>query len=151
MDPTTEEQVGQSINDVFSHLEEWSYERLVEGFQAIEERFAWLGGSDPEAFREVRRRVAEDILLVAQEKEQSLEECEQRLERVLMLGWSDSYRAAEVLLAFGRYCIGRGRPELARRHLEPVARELELRSPPPGQEELHANLLASVRQRLRAP
>lgn len=150
VDPTIEEQVGQSINAVFLHLEEWSYEQLVEGFRAIEERFARLGNSEPEAFREVMRRVAEDFLLVAQEKEQPIDECERCLQHVLMLGWSDLYRAAEVLLAFGRYCIERGRSELARKYLEPVVKELELLSPLPAQEELHANLLASTRKSIRA-
>lgn len=150
MEPTIEEQVGQSINAVLLHLEDWPYEQLVEGFQAVEERFAWLGSSDPAAFREVSRRVAEDILLAAQDKEQSLGECERRLQRVLMLGWSDRYRAAEVLLAFGRYRTLQKRPELARTHLEAVLRDLESSPPASAEEELHANLLTAVRQQLKA-
>ena len=149
MQPGIEEQVGQAINEVFLHLEDWTYEQLLEGFHAIEERFAWVGNSDPTAFREIQRRVAEDGLLAAQDKEQSIDECERRLQRVLELGWSDRYRAAEVLLTFGRYCAEHGRTDLARTHLAPVAQALEAQPPLPEEEELHANLLAAVHRQLR--
>ncbi|HEX2569750.1 MAG TPA: hypothetical protein VH877_09345 [Polyangia bacterium] len=148
MDQRTEEQVGEAINEVLKHMEDWPYEKLADGFRAIQERFNWLAASAPAAFREVERRVAEDTLLAAEVKERSIMECESLLERVLELGWSDRYRAPEVLLPFGRYCIDQGRPDLARRYLKPVAAELAAIPPASGEEQLHGNLLAAVRKML---
>jgi hypothetical protein len=149
MDHPIEEQVGEAINDVFRRLDDWSYEQLAEGFRAIRERFCWLAASDPAAFREVERRVAEDTLLVAEDTEQPIAECERLLERVLELGWTDRYRAPEVLLPFCRYCIDQGRPDIALRYLAPIATELQGMPPASGDEELHASLLAAVREMLR--
>lgn len=148
MDQRTEVQVGEAINEVLKHMEDWSYEQLVDGFRTIQERFGWLAASAPAAFREVERRVAEDTLLAAEVKEQSIADCERLLERVLELGWSDRYRAPEVLLPFCRYCIDQGRPDLARRYLEPVDAELVAIPPESGEEQLHGNLLAAVRKML---
>ena len=149
MDLTAEEELVQSINAVLSRIVEHSYDQRVEGLLAIEQKFLWLDNTDPVAYLEIKRRVAEEVLLVAQEKAQPIEECERRLQRVLVLGWSDRYRAAEVLLPFSRYCMLSGRPELARTYLEPVARELEWLPPSSAEAELRANLLEAVRQRLR--
>jgi hypothetical protein len=150
MDRAIEEQVGEAINEVFRRLADWPYEQLAEGFRAIRERFSWLAASDPAAFREVERRVAEDTLLVAEDTAQPIAECERLLERVLELGWTDRYRAPEVLLPFCRYCIDQGRPDIALRHLAPVATELQEIPPAAGQEELHASLLTAVHEMQRA-
>lgn len=150
MDHAIEEQVGEAINEVFRRLDDWSYEQLAEGFRAIRERFGWLAASDPTAFLELERRVAEDTLLVAEDTEQPIAECERLLERVLELGWTDRYRAPEVLLPFCRYCIDQGRPDIAFRYLAPVATELQALPPASGAEELHASLLTAVRDLLRA-
>jgi hypothetical protein len=145
MESNLEQQVGGSINEVFLHLEDWEFDDLARGLRAIVERFRWLADSDPAAFREIERRVAEDVLIIAQDKERPVEACEQLLAQVLALGWSDRYRAAEVLLPFARYCTEHGRSDLVRLYLKPVLRDLESRPPDPADDELHANLLSAVR------
>lgn len=123
MNSTVEEQIMEALNAVYIRFGEGSFSDLEAGFKAVNRQFT--GVLEETDYLEVKRRVAEGILLAAELTEQPVDRCRELLELVEQLGWSTFYAKANVLAAFGRYCLNHGRKDVGLHFLIPLIAELE--------------------------
>lgn len=148
--PALLEQVGLAFNDVQRRMFDYPFEGRVELYEAVGREFVpklEAAGYRHEAL-EVRRRVAEGVLLAASVSRRPVTECEALLARIEALGFTDLHTRAHVLLPLCNYYRKRRSTRRALAHLDPLIAALEAAEARTG-EPLWTNLLALCRE-LRA-
>lgn len=93
--------------------------------KGIDQRFSSALRSDPTAWIDARRIVAETTLMVAIERRCAVSRCEVLLQELANLGWEDLHRKGLAQAAFCNYCARRKKKETGLRYLLPLMAELK--------------------------
>jgi hypothetical protein len=129
-------------NSIYKNLNSLTFEQAMERLVTIEGEC--LLKTETEVIRlEIRRRVLEDAIRIAQSKGEPLERSEEYLAKLNELGFSTPAGRLSFLGAYARECLNAGRPDLVRKHLGEALASVEDTST-----EIPPALLASTKELL---
>lgn len=145
--PSLLDEFGDAFNEAHRRMFEYSFEGRVDLFESIGRRLVprFEAAGDPAMALEVRRRVAENVLLAASLTGRPVAECEALLARLESLGYTDLMTRGHVLMPLVAYYVRRRSVRRARGHLEPLIAELEAAEARTG-EPVWSNMLVDARE-----
>lgn len=117
--------IHDAFTAVYQRLGEDSFETLVGDLEGLLDHYEAAFRTDPAAWLELRRRIAETKLTIALTKGRPMEECERLLGELQHLGWSDLGRRAQVEAMFCGYWSRHGRTPQVLPYLMPLKAKLE--------------------------